>query len=130
MEGHEQLGKMIRVRAPEDFERTVLARLPAAREKRLRARRAAYRCAFAGSAALLLLGFLVFRPASREPDAVLTSAERQALSAEPGGGAPSRVLPVFETVDYTSELRSVQTQPRTVYILEQVSESRPSEIIY
>jgi len=43
---------------------------------------------------------------------------------------PSRVLPVYETVDYTSEFRNVQSQPRTVYILEQVSESRPSEIIY
>jgi len=41
MEGHEQLAKMTRVRAPEGFARTVLARLPAARERRVRARRAA-----------------------------------------------------------------------------------------
>jgi hypothetical protein len=130
MEGHEQLAKMTRVRAPEGFERTVLARLPAARERRVRARRAAYRYAFAGSAALLLIGFLVFNPTSREPDTVLTSAERQALSADPDNARPSRVLPVYETVDYTSEFRNAQSQPRTVYILEQVSESRPSEIIY
>ena len=129
MEGHEQLAKMTRVRAPEGFERTVLARLPAARESRIRARRAAYRYAFAGTAALLLVGFLVFRPSSREPETVLTNAERQALSATPESGARSRVMP-YETVDYTSEFRNVQSQPRTVYILEQVSESRPSEIIY
>lgn len=130
MEGHEQLAKVTRVRAPEGFERTVLARLPAARERRARARRAVYRYAFAGSAALLLVGFLVFAPSFREPDTVLTSAERQALSADPDNAMPSRVLPVYETVDYTSEFRNVQSQPRTVYILEQVSESRPSEIIY
>jgi hypothetical protein len=130
MEGHEQLAGMTRVLAPEGFERTVLARLPAARERRIRARRAAYRYAFAGSAALLLVGFLVFVPSSREPDTVLTYAEREALSANPDSGAPSRVLPVYETVDYMSEFRNVQSQPRTVYILEQVSESRPSEIIY
>ncbi|HPW17673.1 MAG TPA: hypothetical protein PLP83_04760 [Candidatus Aminicenantes bacterium] len=122
---------MTRVRAPEGFERTVLSRLPEARQKRARARRAtAYRFAFAGSAALLLVGFLVFAPASRRPETVLTTAERRALSAVPDRWAPPRVLPVYEAVDYTSEFRDVQSQPRTVYILEQVSESRSSEIIY
>lgn len=132
MEGHEQLAKMTRVRAPEGFEGTVLSKLPAAREERVRARarRAVYRYAFAGSAALLLIGFLVFGPSSREPETVLTYAEREALSATPDGRAQYRVLPVYETMDYTSEFRNVQSQPRTVYILEQVSESASSEIIY
>jgi len=137
MEGHEQLAKMTRVRAPEGFEGAVLARLPSARQERIRARRAVYRYAFAGSAALLLIGFLVFNPASREPDTVLTYAEREALSATPilGKGSPSAAsrsgyVPVYETMDYSSEFRNVQPQPRTVYILEQVSESVSSEIIY
>jgi len=137
MEGHEQLAKMTRVRAPEGFEGTVLAKLPSARRERARARRAVYRYAFAGSAALLLIGFLVFNPASREPDTVLTYAEREALSATPilGKGSPSAAsrsgyVPVYETMDYSSEFRNVQPQPRTVYILEQVSESVSSEIIY
>jgi len=137
MEGHEQLAKMIKVRAPEGFEGTVLARLPAARRERQRARRAVYRYAFAGSAALVLVGFLIFNPTYREPDTVLTYAEREALSATPGQGkgglsaaSRSRIVPVFETMDYASEFRNVRSQPPTVYILEQVSESRPSEIIY
>jgi hypothetical protein len=138
MEGHEQLVKLTRARAPEGFERAVLARLPEARQQRARARRAAaYRLAFAGSAALLLVGFLVFHPSTREPDTVLTSAERQALSATPGGrqGGPvpaarSGFVPVYETMDYSSEFRNARTQPPTVYILEQVSESASSEIIY
>jgi hypothetical protein len=130
MEGHEQLAKMIKVRAPAGFEGAVLARLPAARRERQRARRALYRYAFAGSAALVLAGFLVFGPATFEKDTVLTYAEREALSATPGQGSRSRIVPVYETVDYTSEFRNVRSQPPTVYILEQVSESRPSEIIY
>jgi len=130
MEGHEQLAKMIKVRAPEGFEGTVLARLPAARRERRRARRALYRYAFAGSAALVLAGFLVFGPGTFEKNTVLTYAEREALSATPEQGSRSRIVPVFETMNYASEFRNVRSQPPTVYILEQVSESRPSEIIY
>jgi len=33
-------------------------------------------------------------------------------------------------MDYASELRNAQSQPATVYILEQVSEIPSSEIIY
>jgi len=137
MEGHEQLAQMTKVRAPEGFEGAVLASLPAARRERARARRARYSYAFAGSAALVLAGFLVFGPGAFEKDTVLTYAEREALSATPAEGragasaaSRSRVLPVFETMDYASEFRNVRSQPPTVYILEQVSESRSSEIIY
>jgi len=130
MEGHEQLAKMIKVQAPAGFEGAVLARLPDARRERERARRALYRYAFAGSAALVLAGFLVFGPATFEKDTVLTFAERAALSATPEQGSRSRIVPVFETMDYASEFRNVRSQPPTVYILEQVSESRSSEIIY
>jgi hypothetical protein len=138
MEGHELLAKMTKVRAPADFEAGVLARLPAARAERSRARQAHLRYAFAGSAALLLVGFLIFSPgkAPERADAVLTQAEQQALSAGPGkSGALSvsdrnRALPVYERMNYASELRDAQSQPRTVYILEQVSEVPSSEIIY
>jgi len=136
MEGHELFAKMTRVEAPPGFEEKVLARLPAARQERARARRAATRYAFAGSAALVLAGFFLFRPALPEKDAVLTFAERQALTAAPGTGTRlasadrGRSLPVYETMDYASEFRNVQSQPATIYILEQVSEIPSSEIIY
>jgi hypothetical protein len=136
MEGHELLTRMTKVKAPEGFETGVLAKLPAARRDRARARRlAAYRYALSGAAALLVVGFLVFAPSSEEPDAVLTSAERLALTATPDfgqGEAPSRspVLPVYETMDYASEFRGARSPARTVYILEQVSDSVRSEIIY
>jgi hypothetical protein len=123
MEGHEVLAKMNKVQAPAGFEQAVLAKLPAARAERARARRAHYRYAFAGSAALVLVGFFLFYPARTERDTVLTFAEKQALTA-------GRFVPVFERMDYASEFRNAQSKPRTVYILEQVSEVPSSEIIY
>ncbi len=139
MEGHELLAKMNKVEAPAGFEEGVLAKLPAARAERARARRAHYRYAFAGSAALVLVGFFLFYyPARTEQDTVLTFAEKQALSAAPGKGTrvqparadQGRFVPVFERMDYASEFRNAQSRPGTVYILEQVSEVPSSEIIY
>ena len=137
MEGHELFATMTKVEAPRDFEEKVLGRLPAAREQRARAaRRATYRTAFAGSAAVVLVSFLLFYQAPAEKDAVLTYAEREALTASPDRGPAvrsaerNRFVPVYETMDYASEFRNAQSQPATVYILEQVSEIRPSEIIY
>ena len=122
MEGHELLAKMTRVQAPPGFEETVLTKLPAARKERARIRRANFRYAFAGSAALVLVGFVLLNPSFFQKELPMTFAEREALTV------PS--IPVFETMDYASEFRNAQSQPRTVYILEQVSESVSSEIIY
>jgi hypothetical protein len=136
MEGHELLAKMTKVTAPAGFEEGVLDRLPAARKERARARRTAVRFAFAGSAAVVLAGFFLLNPSLFERETVLTFAEREALTATPGKGAmvPSadrgRFVPVYERMDYPSEFRNAQSQPKTVYILEQVSESVSPEIIY
>ncbi len=134
MEGHDLVGKMNTVKAPDGFEDRVLGRLPAARQERARARRAHTRYAFAGSAVVLIAAVLIFNPGLPEKETVLTYAEREALAADPdrlpGGPNRSRILPVFEAMDYASEFRNAQAQPRTVYILEQVSEIPSSEIIY
>ena len=136
MEGHELLAKMTRVQAPPGFEETVLTKLPAARKERARVRRANFRYAFAGSAALVLVGFFLLNPSLFLKEPALTFAVREALTvpSEAGKGISSaqrsRPVPVFETMDYASEFRNAQSQPRTVYILEQVSESVSSEIIY
>jgi hypothetical protein len=122
MEGHELLAKMNRVAAPAGFEEVVMAKLATARKERARVRRANFRYAFAGSAALVLVGFVLLNPSLFQKELPLTFAEREALTV------PS--IPVFETMDYASEFRNAQSQPRTVYILEQVSESVSSEIIY
>lgn len=136
MEGHELLGNVNRVKAPSDFDERVFTRIGEARQARAR-RQAAFRYAFAGSAALLLIGFvllndhLVNTRASRDfPDKGLSEAlmTQPSFSGLAGDGVARAYLPVLETVDYSNEFRNVSNQPRTVYILEQVSEVRPTEI--
>ena len=94
MERHELFAGVNRVKAPAGFEAGVLAKLPAARKERARARRAmTYRYAFAGSAALVLAGFLFFNPSGVDKGTVLSYAEREALSATPETGAIERGCP-------------------------------------
>jgi len=136
MEGHELLAKMTRVAAPAGFEQGVMTRLAAARKERARIRRANIRYAFAGSTALVLIGFLLLNPSLLQKEPTLTYAEKEALSVPSASGkrvsssAPSSLVPVFETMDYAAEFRNAQSQPQTVYILEQVSDVVSSEIIY
>ncbi len=138
MEGHELLNRMNRVKAPADFEEGVFRRLGEARRARAH-RRAAFRYAFAGSAALLLIGFVIVnqtflsRPgpatfASKGQTGAASPARTVAYPQPALRDASASYLPVLETVDYSSEMRNASYQPRTVYILEQVSEVRPSEI--
>jgi len=138
MEGHELLSRMNRVQAPPEFEAAVFRKLGEARRARTR-RRAALRYALAGSAAVLVIGFVLFNQTvmsrrSPEPYAAIGKAEspaRAVSSPVPAlRDASASYLPVLETVDYASEMRNASYQPRTVYILEQVSEVRPSEIKY
>jgi hypothetical protein len=138
MEGHELLGKTNKVKAPADFEARVFARLGEAKAARMR-RKAAFRYAFAGSAAVVLVGivllnvFVLNHTSSRtlagkgKSDAL---ANQLSFSDRLRYGGTQTYLPVLETVDYSNEYRNVSNQPRTVYILEQVSEVRPTEIKY
>ena len=140
MEGHELLGKVNKVGAPPGFEGRVMARIGQA--KRARARRQAIsRYAFAGSAAVLVIGFLLlYPPAADRLSGPAPAGKGQAAVAVVHRGADAPVslgsasatayLPVLETVDYSSEMRNASAQPRTVYILEQVSEDRPTETKY
>jgi hypothetical protein len=142
MEGHELLGKVNRVKAPPDFEDRVLARLGEERRARIR-RQAVLRYSLAGTAAVVLVGFvLLYHPFSTR-QAGLAVAAKPAGSGEAAvrpvsfpltpvdrSARPAAYMPVLETVDYSSEFRGSSYQPRTVYILEQVSEVRPSGIKY
>jgi hypothetical protein len=124
MEVHDLLGKMDRVAAPSGFERRVLADL--ARRKDLeRSSRRTWRFAYAGAAAVFLaavvLGgvFVLDRSGGKDTAAAVRLAVR-----------PSEAVPVMETLDYSSEYRNASSEPRTIYILEQVSEASPREITY
>ena len=139
MEGHELLGKMNKVKAPAGFDEAVFRKIGEARQTRVR-RRAVFRYAFAGSAAVVLIGFiLMYGPLKIERPALSAgklspsnSMVRQLSYSGPGrdSASPRTYLPVMETMDYSKEFRNASYQSRTVYILEQVSEVRPSEIKY
>jgi hypothetical protein len=136
MEGHELLSKVNRVKAPPDFEERVFAKLGEASRARGR-RQTVFHYAFAGTAALFLVGVVLLSQffMNRKPQQasagqagiVVPQVSHVPTFREDGAGT---VLPVLETVDYSSEVRDASYQPRTVYILEQVSEVRPSEIKY
>lgn len=140
MEGHELLGKVNKVVAPPGFEGRVMSRLGEEKQARSR-RRAVTRYAFAGSAAVLVIGFILLNPplAGRRPGLSLVGKGQAPVAAVRDAaivplalrsGAATAYLPVLETVDYSSEMRNASTQPRTVYILEQVSEDRSTQIKY
>lgn len=141
MEAHELLGKVNKVGAPPGFEGRVMAGIGQAKRARAR-RRAISRYAFAGSAAVLLVGFILLNPhaAGRRSGLAVAGKGRAPVTAvryAADVGSPlleaastTAYLPVLETVDYSSEMRNASNQPRTVYILEQVSEDRATEIKY
>jgi hypothetical protein len=118
MEEHNVLDRLERVKAPAGFERRVLAELSVRKGRRVRVHWI-QRVAWAGSAAAVLVVFGVIGALFlNRPD----TAVRAALD--------SRVVPVMETVDYSSEVRNASYEPQTIYILEQVSEASPSGISY
>ena len=152
MEGFELFSEVKRVSAPEDFEACVLARLPGETRARIR-RRSNVRIAFAATAAAAVIGGVllgVFVLPSRSPVMVagkggVPAKGLQVVAAGKGAGQTAPVpivtaslspqelgsggyVPMLEKVDYSSEYRNVAHQPKTVFILEQVSEGSPSGV--
>jgi hypothetical protein len=130
MEGHDLLKKLGRVKAPDGFEQDVLARLPGERGRRAR-QRVIQRFAYAGSVGVFLIGaFLAatFIFNGTGGPGFLGTGRAPAMWGRVS--EPESVVPVLETVDYSAEVWNASTEPRTVYILEQVSEGIPSGIKY
>ena len=124
MDEHSYLGRLERVAAPPGFERRVLAELVARREGRRRSARI-HRFAYAGGAAVFLAGALIVGALVLDRN----GGDRRVASGGPARTS-SEVIPVLETLDYSSEFRNASSDPRTIYILEQVSEVSPREITY
>jgi hypothetical protein len=124
MEERNFLEKMDKVAAPPGFERRVLAEL-ALRKKRRRSFVQTRRFVYAGGATVFLAAgilagvFVLDRAGGKGTAASVRLA-----------GRPSEAVPVMETLDYSSEYRNASSEPRTIYILEQVSEVSPREITY
>jgi len=125
MEGHNIFDRLERVGAPEGFEGRVLAELSRRKKRRAHAL-LIYRYTFAGGAAVLLVTFvLVSVLVVRQPGEV--SVVGKGTASEP---VATEAVQVMETMDYSPEVLNASYEPRTVYILEQVSEASPQEITY
>lgn len=132
MELNDLLKKIERVEAPPHFEQKVMTELSL--RKRSLARKMRWRLSFAGAfsaAAILLVVVGLFVLPERRP-AEIVSVERPVPSAldRQNMRRARDYIPIVEAVDYTGEMRTVRDQPPTIYILEHVSESTDTKIIY
>ncbi len=132
MEAYELLKRLEPVKAPSDFEQKVMAQLSLRKRKRVRSRTLYFSLTGAlagGIAVLLAINFFIL---SGQGPARFSSQERDlAPSALYGerymaGGS----IPIIETVDYASEIRTLTNEVPTVYILEQVSWTTDTKIKY
>jgi hypothetical protein len=116
MDAINPLDKLTRVAAPPDFEERLMALLAERRRTRPQARRTRiFRYSLAGAAAALLAAFIglnVFLGPKASPTGWAGASGKDSLR---------QALPITETMDYRGEVRSASSEPRPVYILENVS---------
>ena len=111
------LQKLDRVIAPPDFNSCVLGELARRRASLTAERRSRpLRFALAGGAAALLAGFLVLNTIVLRRGDLAVSGGRELAGLRDS-------LPITETMNYRAEARNAALEPRTVYILEQVSDA-------
>jgi len=123
------LEKLERVKAPPDFEQSVLDLLSERKEKK-QLKWKHLRLSFAGALALLLVFFVAINVFVLQKKGALdlTDMERDIPSA--GNMRPMDYIPIIEIVDYNREIQSVSSEPQTIYLLEQVSDSHREKIKY
>ena len=120
MEDFSPLNKLNRVTAPPDFEPRVMAQLAARRKALPQMRRAlTFRYSMAGAAALLLICFIAVNIFVLQKGALSEFAGRDSQDRL----SPRESVPITETVKYSPEIRQASYEPKTAYILEQVSDA-------
>ncbi|MBP1768081.1 MAG: hypothetical protein H6P98_2196 [Candidatus Aminicenantes bacterium] len=121
------------VKAPPDFEQKVMAGL-SLRKRMERRRRVVLRWSMAGSFASLALAAVllsVFVFESKGPSAFADRGKGPApSSAFVERASAERTVQIMETLDYRTEMRGRSSEPQTMYLLEQISDSAPREIRY
>lgn len=138
MEELKILRRIDKIKAPQDFERLVLARLErgtaGGREKA--GRPVFLKAVLAGAGALLLVGgiYLGLNDRLGGPLPLETAGKdpsgRSSYGSLPADGraGSSGMVPLLETVDYSDEIHGNSRGAQTVYLLEQVSEGSSSGI--
>lgn len=113
----EKLRHVDKVEAPPGFETRVMSRLYERKAQRKKARTIQLSVAGAFSTvALLVVTAQVFFVGPQTPEPAVA-----------GGGIS---IPITEAVTFSGEPRSQVQDPRTIYILEQVSDSTDTRIVY
>jgi len=132
MEAYELLKELETVKAPSDFEQKVMAHLSLKKRKQTRSRtlRFSLTGALAGGVAVLLAINFFILPG--QGPARFSSLERDLTPSALYGErfAAGESIPIIETVDYASEIRTLTNEVPTVYILEQVSWTPDTKIKY
>lgn len=131
----EELGlmkKLEKVKAPRDFEQKVMAQL-SLRKRSQQQKRTALRLSLAGTFASLLVVFVllnVFILGKKAPVGVADLKKDVSPASGIVQTAAGQMIPVIETLDYSTEIRSRSYEPQTIYLLERVSDTTPKEIKY
>ena len=127
------LQKLENVKAPPGFEQRVLAQLSVQKRKRVRVRNLSLSVAGAFSAVLVIFIVLsVFILPEKGPVRIVDMDKKSMAPVFEAEEMPARraTIPITEAVDYGEEVRSISREPRTIYILEQVSDEVSSTIKY
>lgn len=132
MEEYKLLSKLERVKAPPDFEEKVIAELDLRKRKHVRVKR--LRWTFAGACAsvatvMLMISFGVFPQKSTHEYAELKKASTTAVAPQYKLNS-NKSIPVTESVNYSGEVHNLTRDRETIYILEHVSDSTDTRIIY
>ena len=132
MEVYELLKGLETVKAPSDFEQKVRAQLSLRKRKHARSRTLRFSLTGAlagGIAVLLVINFFIL---SGQGLSRFSGQERNLVPSPLSGERymAGASIPIIETVDYASEIRTLTNEMPTVYILEQVSWTTDTKIKY
>jgi hypothetical protein len=129
MEEFELLTHMERAEAPPGFEQRVMTRLAERKRQRRKARRLGFSLATAAASLAVVVVAVNFLLLPQGTTREMASLEKEITPEfQPQSLAPT--IPITEVLDYSGEARQVTRQPRTVYILEQVSDRTDTRRIY
>ncbi|MFW6137396.1 MAG: hypothetical protein ACOC5U_04880 [Candidatus Aminicenantaceae bacterium] len=125
----EKLRHVDEVEAPPGFEARVLSRLYERKAQRKKTRTIQLSLAGAFSTVVLLVVTAqVFFVGPQTPEQAVQVGENFFPQKSSAGGEIS--IPITEAVTFSGEPRSQVQDPRTIYILEQVSDSTDTRIVY
>jgi hypothetical protein len=129
MEEFELLTHMERVEAPPGFEQRIMTHLAARKRQRRKARRLGFSLATAAASLAVVVMAVNFLLLPQGTTKEMASLEKEITPEfQPQSLAPT--IPITEVLDYSGEARQLTRQPRTVYILEQVSDRTDTRRIY